>query len=158
MIGVIDLLLSVIDDAYSGKSWQGSNLRGSIRGLSAREAAWRPRSDRHNIWELVMHAAYWKYAVKRKLLNEKRGSFPSKGSNWFVRPQELSDAAWREDRRMLDEIHQNFRQAIASLDPRILDKTMAGRKYKYVKLVYGVAAHDIYHTGQIKLIKRLMQS
>ena len=158
MMGLIDLLLSVIDDAYSGKSWQGSNLRGSIRGLSAREAAWRPRSDRHNIWELVMHAAYWKYAVKRKLLNEKRGSFPSKGSNWFVRPQELSDAAWREDRRMLDEIHQNFRQAIASLDPRILDKTMAGRKYKYVKLVSGVAAHDIYHTGQIKLIKRLMQS
>ena len=158
MNGEIDLLLSVIDDAYSGRSWQGPNLKGSIRGLSAEEAAWRPRPGRHNIWELVMHAAYWKYAVRRKLLGEKRGSFPCKGSNWFIRPQEPTDVAWKEDCRMLDENHRIFRQAIASLDPRILDRTLAGSKFKYARLIYGAAAHDIYHTGQIVLIKRLMLS
>ncbi len=156
MKGEIDLLLSVIDDAYNGKSWQGPNLRGSIRRLSAGEAAWRPRPDRHNIWELVMHAAYWKYAVKRKLLNEKRGSFPSKGSNWVVRPQELSESAWNADRLLLDEIHQSFRQAIATMDPRMLNRNFGGSKFKCVRSIYGVAAHDIYHTGQIALIKRLL--
>jgi uncharacterized damage-inducible protein DinB len=156
MKGQIDLLLSVIDDAYSGRSWQGPNLRGSIRRLSVEEAAWRPGPDRHNIWELVMHVAYWKYAVKRKLLNEKRGSFPRKGSNWFAHPQDPSEAKWKEDRRLLDEIHQSFRQAIATMDPRILDRNLGGSKFKYVRLVYGAAAHDIYHTGQITLIKRLM--
>ena len=158
MKGEIDLLLSVVDDAYSGKSWQGPNLKGSIRGLSAEEAAWRPRPDRHNIWELVMHAAYWKYAVKRKLLNEKRGSFPCKGSNWFARPQELTTVAWKEDQRLLDEIHRDLRKAIASLNPRILDRKLTGSSYRHAKLIYGVAAHDAYHTGQITLIKRLMQS
>jgi len=153
-----DVLLGVLDDAYAGKSWQGSNLRGSIRGLSSRDAAKRPGPDRHNIWELVMHAAYWKYAVKRRLLDEKRGSFPIKGTNWFVRPEESTDAAWKADQHLLEEIHQDLRSAVASLDPRILDKTMPGGKYSYAKIVYGVAAHDIYHTGQINLIKRLMRS
>jgi len=153
-----DVLLGVIDDAYSGKSWQGSNLKGSIRGLSTKEAAWRPGFDRHNIWELVMHAAYWKYSVKRRLLNEKRGSFPFKGSNWFVRPQEWIDAAWKTDLRLLDALHHCLHRAVASLDPSILDKTIPGGKYSYAKIVYGVAAHDVYHTGQINLIKRLMRS
>ncbi len=152
-----ELLLSVIDDAYSGKSWQGPNLKGSLRGLSAEQAAWRPRPDRHNIWELVLHAAYWKYAVKRKLLKEKRGSFPYKGSNWFLRPQDLTADAWKRDQRTLDEIHRDLRQVVTSLSPRVLDRPLAGSKYKCAKFIYGVAAHDIYHTGQITLIKRLMQ-
>jgi hypothetical protein len=157
MNGEISLLLSVIDDAYSGKSWQGPNLKGSIRGLTAVEAAWRPRPGRHNIWDLVLHAAYWKYAVKRKLLNEKRGSFPRKGSNWFAPPRDLTEAAWKEEQRLLDEIHGELRQAVAALNPRDLDRKLGGSRYKCSKFIYGVAAHDIYHTGQITLIKRLMQ-
>lgn len=152
----IALLLAVLDDAYAGKSWQGPNLKGSIRGLSPEQAAWRPGPNRHNIWELVMHAAYWKYSVKRKLMNEKRGSFPVKGSNWFARPQELTRGAWKEDLRLLDEIHHSLRQIVASLDPGVLGKPIAGVRYTYAKIIYGVAAHDIYHTGQITLIKRLM--
>ena len=60
-------LLMIIDQAYDRVSWHGTNLRGSIRGLSAKDAAWRPRPGRHNIWEVVVHAAYWKYAVRRRL-------------------------------------------------------------------------------------------
>jgi hypothetical protein len=153
-----DVLLGILDDAYSGKSWQGTNLKWSIHGLSAREAVWRPGPHRHSIWELVMHAAYWKYAVKRRLLHEKRGSFPSKGRNWFEGRQDLTDAAWKTDKRLLEEIHQDLRRAVASLDPRVLDKTMPEGKFSYAKTIYGVAAHDINHTGQINLIKRLMHS
>jgi uncharacterized damage-inducible protein DinB len=153
-----DVLLSVLDDAYSGKSWQGPNLKGSIRGLSAMEATWRPGPGRHNIWELVAHVAYWEYAVKRRLLNEKPGLFPSKGSNWFSRRQNLTDEAWKAEKRLLEEIHRDLRRAVASLDPGKLNKKAPGGKLSYAKIVYGAAAHDIYHTGQINLIKRLMRS
>jgi uncharacterized damage-inducible protein DinB len=153
----IDLLLAVIDDAYSGKSWQGSNLKGSIRGLSPEDAAWRPGPDRHNIWELVLHAAYWKYTVKRKLLGEKRGLFPLKGSNWFHRPQEKTLAAWKADQHLLEDIHQDLRRTIVAIDPPLLARPAGQSKYPYAKIIYGVAAHDIYHTGQITLIKRLMR-
>ena len=52
----IQLLLQLIGEAYEQRAWQGTNLRGSIRGLTAQEAAWRPAPDRHNIWEIVVHA------------------------------------------------------------------------------------------------------
>ncbi len=60
-------LLSILDQAYDHRSWHGTNLRGSLRGVSLRKAAWRPGRGRHNIWELVVHAAYWKYAAGRRI-------------------------------------------------------------------------------------------
>lgn len=91
----VHTLLSIIDQAYNRRSWHGTNLRGSIRGVSARQAAWRPAPGGHNIWELVVHAAYWKYAVWRQLTGGRRGSFPLDGSNWFPRPDNGGDRQWR---------------------------------------------------------------
>jgi hypothetical protein len=81
----IELLLTQIDQAYDHRSWHGTNLRGSIRGLTPEEAVWRPAPRRHNIHELIVHCAYWKYVVSRRLAGGKRGSFALKGSNWFAR-------------------------------------------------------------------------
>lgn len=63
----VDQLLAILARAYDRRSWHGTNLRGSIRGLDPAVAARRPAPGRHNIWELVVHAAYWKSAVWRRL-------------------------------------------------------------------------------------------
>jgi hypothetical protein len=54
----IELLLAAFDEAFDRKSWHGTNLRGSLRGMSARAAAWRPGPRRHNAWEIAVHTAY----------------------------------------------------------------------------------------------------
>lgn len=82
------MLLELLDEAFEKRSWHGPNLRGVLRGVTAEQAAWRAAPGRHNIWELTVHAAYWKYAVRRRLLGEKRGSFALEGSNWIERPGE----------------------------------------------------------------------
>jgi DinB family protein len=148
-------LLSIIDAAYDRKSWHGTNLRGSIRGLSVRQAAWRPSSKRHNIWELVVHAAYWKYTALRRLTGAPRGSFPLKGSNWFMRGDSLDERAWREDAALLDRTHRSLRAAVSRLSSSELAKTPAGSRVSNFALFSGVAAHDLYHAGQIQLLKRL---
>ena len=102
-------LLALIDQAYDHKSWHGTNLKGSLRGLTLDVLTFRPSPKRHNIWELAVHAAYWKYAVARRLAGEKRGHFPLKGSNFFVRPQESSERAWKQDLALLDESHKHLR-------------------------------------------------
>lgn len=154
----ISLLLALIDEAYEQKTWHGPNLKGSLRGISAEEAAWRPSSGRHNIWEVAVHAAYWKYTVKRRLLGEKRGMFPLKGSNWFRLPQTKSDAAWKEHFRLLDETHRAMREAIASLPASRLHNTTPRSKHTNIAVIYGIAFHDVYHAGQIQLLKRLMRA
>jgi uncharacterized damage-inducible protein DinB len=153
----VQLLLQLIDEAYHSKAWHGTNLRGSIRGLSAQQAAWRPKSTRHNIWEIVIHCAYWKYIVRRRLSGEKKGSFLLKGSNWFKCPKRLNEKTWQENLRMLDEIHQSMCKVIARLKPSDLTQKPAGSKFTIVSTVSGIACHDVYHAGQIQLLKRLMR-
>ena len=149
-------LLELLDEAYNRAAWHGPNLRGSLRGVSAREAALVPRTGRHNIWELVVHAAYWKYTVRRRLLGEKRGSFPLEGSNWFKRPVDRGEKAWRTDLALLDREHQLQRQAVESFPPENLDRRAPGSKTVARRLIAGIAFHDVYHAGQIQLIKRFL--
>ncbi len=155
---VISVLLRILDEAYEKKAWHGPNLRGSMRGLDAHEAAWRPAAGRHNIWEIVVHAAYWKYIVRRRLLGERKGSFPLTGSNWFARPATTTPEAWRGDIALLDDMHRKMRAAIAKLAPRDLDKIPPGSKVSNAAIISGIAAHDVYHAGQIQLLKRLYKA
>lgn len=148
-------LLAILDSAYDHRSWHGTNLRGSIRGLSAPQAAWRPSPGRHNIWEVVVHAAYWKYTALRRLTGARRGTFPLKGSNWFARGGTPDDRAWREDVALLDRTHQSLREAVAALAAADLHRTPAGSSVSNFALLSGIAAHDLYHAGQIQLLKRL---
>jgi uncharacterized damage-inducible protein DinB len=155
---LIPQLLFFIDTAYDHVSWHGTNLRGSIRGVSPGEAAWRPAPNRHNIHELVVHAAYWKYVARRRLTGEKRGSFPLEGSNWFTRAPQAKAKAWKADIDLLDETHRALRDVVAALGPKDLQKAPAGSKVTNLALVTGIAAHDFYHAGQIQLLKRLMRT
>jgi hypothetical protein len=155
MSAEIRQLLTILDQAYDQPSWHGTNLRGSTRRIALPEAVWRPAPARHNIWELVVHAAYWKYAARRRLLGEARGSFPLKGSNWFIRPEQSSAAAWRADLSLLDAMHASLRAAVATLSAAELQRTPKGSKVNNLSLLSGVAAHDLYHAGQIQLLKRL---
>jgi len=149
----IPLLLELFDEAFDKKAWHGPNLRSAIRGVSARQAAWRPAPGRHNIWEFTVHAAYVKYLVRRRLTGEKRGRFPIPGSNFFERPIDATESAWRQDIELLVTQHQDVRRVILQL-PRSL--RMDPKKWqKVLHAIRGIAAHDLYHAGQIRLLRRL---
>ena len=145
------MILALLAEGYSKKTWHGPNLRQSLKGIAAKEAAWRPAAARHNIWELALHAAYWKYAVRRRIEGGKRGSFILKGSNFFSRPEKgnATEAAWKQDLALLEREHQALELAIR----RALKSPRAGR---LLPMMYGIALHDVYHAGQIRLLRRLM--
>jgi hypothetical protein len=149
------LLLRLVDEGYDHKAWHGPNLLGAVRKLSAEEAAWRPAVDRHSIWEITVHCAYWKYAVRRRILNLKRGSFTHKGSNWFPRLDDLTKDRWKADLHLLAGEHHMLRETIVALRPSRLKQGTPGGTMRIDRLIYGIAAHDIYHAGQIQLLKKL---
>src|ERR1700730_10480340 len=145
------LILALLDEAYEKRTWHGPNLKQSIRGLTAKQAAWRPGPGRHNIWEETLHAAYWKYAVRRRIEGGKRGSFALQGSNFFARPEKgkFNEAAWRKDQELLEREHRALRAAMVTL-------LQTARSAKLLRQLYGIAFHDVYHAGQIRLLRRLM--
>ena len=142
-----DLVLALFDEGYEKHTWHGPNLKQSLRGVTAKQAAWRPSRDRHNIWEVALHAAYWKYALRRRIEGGKRGSFVLEGSNFFARPEPSAntEAAWNADKQLLEREHRALRLAMEKLRG-------TPRWEKLLPQLWGIAFHDIYHAGQIRLL------
>ncbi len=154
---LIALLLEVMDQAFDQKSWHGTTLRGALRGLTPEHALWRPAVNRHNIWELTLHTAYWKYAVRRRLAGDAVGSFDRKPSNWPAIPQPADGRAWKRDVAFLEHEHRKLREVVRGLGLAALSLRSPRGIWTNAQEIHGVAAHDLYHTGQIQLIKRLMK-
>jgi uncharacterized damage-inducible protein DinB len=150
----IALLLDALDRAFDRKGWHGTTLRGALRGLAVETALFRPAPGRHNAWELLLHAAYWKYAVRRRLAGGAHNSFPRKPSNWPALPSPADGAALARDLALLGEEHERLREAVAAFPPGRLDEPI-GKPWTPAQLIQGATAHDLYHTGQIQLLKRL---
>jgi len=147
----VQLVLALLAEAYERKTWHGPNLRQALRGVTAEQAAWRPGRGRHNIWEEALHAAYWKYAMRRRVEGGKRGSFVLGGSNFFPRPEKgkLTEKNWRADLELLDGEHRRLQETVR----KALTKNTSA---KLLSGIYGVAFHDVYHAGQIRLLRRLL--
>jgi hypothetical protein len=104
------------------------------------------------MWEVMLHAAYWKYALRRRIEGGKRSSFALKGSNFFPRPEKgnFNEAARARDKKLLEREHRALRAAVAQV-------LRTSRRTKFISQFYGMAFHDIYHAGQIRLLRRLME-
>jgi hypothetical protein len=91
-------------------------------------------------------------------VGEKRGSFSLQGSNWFARSVDREEAAWRADLALLEAEHQTLRKAVSAFPAKKLDDVPKGAKSTARRLIAGIAFHDVYHAGQIQLIKKLFRS
>ena len=148
-----DGLLALLDEGYDRRSWHGTNLRGAVRTIAPHQVVWRPGPDRHNVWELVVHAAYWKYVVRKRVSGAPRGGFPLAGSNFYPRPGPFDPEAWQADLELLADQHRQLRAVVAALDAMALARTVGGKPLAWT--IRGAAAHDLYHAGQIQLLKTL---
>jgi len=153
----LDEILRLLRPAPGTKLWYGgASPAGSVRGLNVEIASWKPSPDRHSIWELALHIAYWEYAVRRGLEDLASGGFPRSPADWPAVPSARSERSWREDRALLRSEHDAMADAIERFDTHRLDElTREGACYRFVDLMHGVVMHNTYHTGQIQLLKRL---
>ncbi|MBO6574990.1 MAG: DinB family protein [Rhodothermales bacterium] len=144
-------------DPPKGGLWHGGpSVFGATRGVHAAQAAWRPAPGRHSIWELVLHLAYWKYAVRNRILQGPRGRFPRKPADWPAQPEIVEDGAWKADVALLKSEHTALLGVVEEFDAGRLDDVWGGAEHwTFMDLLSGVVLHDTYHVGQIQLIKRL---
>ena len=152
----IALLLDALDRGFDRKGWHGTTLRGALRGVTPGQALWRAGPGRPTIWQLLLHTAYWKYAVRRRLTGAAVGGFGRGPSNWPRLPEVTDAAALRRDIVFLEREHRSLRDAIRSFPPAALARRRPGSIWTPAQQIQGVVAHDLYHTGQIQLLKRLM--
>jgi len=141
--------------AFAGEAWHGDSLFEVLQGVTAAQAAAHPIKNAHSIWELVLHIAAWDGACRRRMRGE--GLELSDNEN-FPRVTDTSDGAWKKALQHVKDVHEDLVQAVASFPESRLKDKVPGKDpdhYSFYYMLDGVTQHELYHTGQIALLKKV---
>lgn len=159
--GTIGFVRVMLDGAFVGKGWQGPTLSGCLRGVSAAEACKSPGKGRKCIWQQALHAMYWKHVLLRAVTGEDLPGLGLRPANWPRVPQGKGaglERLWKADVARLKKLHGELVAAVERLtDAQVWEKSTPDRRYARATYLAGAAAHDVYHTGQIQLIKKMIR-
>lgn len=140
---------------WDGDAWHGTPLWTMLRDVTANEANKRPIPGAHTIAEIVQHLAYWKWATLQRVNGELVS--PSYDDQWPAHP-DASESAWREALALLESRHHELLQTVEKLRDEQLTEPMAGCDYDLYVQLHGTLQHDLYHAGQIALLKRAVRA
>ncbi len=137
--------------AFYGSAWHGPALIELLSDVDAVAAAARPMRNVHSIWELVLHIAAWDGAVQRRIGGEK---LQLKADENFPRIPSPTPAAWRKTIAETKRTHDKLVKTVAHLsDERLLDR-VPGKRYNFHHMLHGLVQHELYHAGQIAVLKK----
>jgi len=137
--------------AFEGSAWHGPALLELLADVDAATAYAKPQANAHSIWELVLHIEVWDGAGLRRLDGHK---YQPKGLANFPMSPKPTEAAWRKAVAAAKRTHDALVKTVASLpDERLCDR-VPGKRYDFYHLLHGIAQHELYHAGQIALLKK----
>ena len=146
-------ITDLLDRAGGGDAWHGPSVAAVFSTLTASQASARLIPGGHTIWELALHIAVWDRVVARRLAGE--SVEPTPAEDW-PHPGAATDDAWERTLTDLREARATLRAAIAAFDERHLDDVVPGKNHSYYVMVHGVIQHDLYHAGQVALLRKAL--
>ena len=146
----VDRILQQYDLVMHGNAWHGDPIWQILEGISSQSAAHRAIPGRHSIWEIVLHMMFWEGVVSRRLQGERAGLDEALN---FPAPPETSEANWQKTLADFRASNQQVRRLLAQLHPGRLDELSAAGKRTFYEEAHGLIQHNIYHVGQIALLK-----
>ncbi|HJZ80134.1 MAG TPA: DinB family protein [Pyrinomonadaceae bacterium] len=152
----IERILDQLKRAYEGHAWHGPAVREALDGVTAAQAHARPLANAHTIWELVQHIAVWEDAGRRRVEGDRAKIEISSPEDWPP-PEDTSEAAWEQAKAALDRGHQSLVAAVARVPESRLDEPILESMSTVYVTLHGVIQHDIYHAGQIAMLKKAVR-
>jgi uncharacterized damage-inducible protein DinB len=148
----VERIADQLQRAFEGNAWHGPSVREVLKGVNAEQAARYPVPGGHSIWEIVLHIAVWESIVCRRLAGEVIVEI-SDEEDWR-RPPDTGKVAWKGTQEELLNGHQQLQEAVAGLSDAQLQEAVSGKDYSVYFLLHGIIQHDLYHAGQIALLKK----
>ena len=154
----IERLADQLQRAFYADAWCGPSLLEALANVTAAQAAARPLARAHSIWEIVAHLSGWKRVVHRRL-EGKSVSLPKEGD--WPPVTDTGEQSWQQTLARLQARHDALLAAVRGLDDARLEDVLITESSRetgggvscYVTL-HGAAQHDLYHGGQISLLKK----
>ncbi len=142
--------------AFYGEAWHGDSLFKILEGVTAERVAARPVANAHTIWELVLHIAAWDDVVRRRMTGVAVGELSRKKN--FPLVVDASEAAWASTLDEVRRVHDDLMAAVEKFPDKSLTQPVPGKKgahYNFYYMLHGVVQHELYHAGQIALLKKM---
>jgi uncharacterized damage-inducible protein DinB len=147
------LIADQLRRAFEGEAWHGPAVLEILKDVDAANAAAKPLADVHSIWELVLHIEVWDWATLERLADKE--TQPT-GTKNFPPVAEATESAWAEAVRRMTETHTRLVETVAGLpDARLRDR-VPGKDYDFYHLLHGVVQHELYHAGQMVILKKIL--
>jgi uncharacterized damage-inducible protein DinB len=150
------LIADQLSRAFDGVAWHGPALLELLQDVDAVTAAAKPLADVHSIWELVLHVAVWDDVTLRRLAGEK--TQPAGTDNFPLVPKRPTEAAWRKTITDTKRTHERLVKTVAALPEARLRERVPGKRYDFYHLLHGVVQHELYHAGQIAILRKIESS
>jgi uncharacterized damage-inducible protein DinB len=154
-----DRLLDQLDREVGGDPWHGPSLGKVLEGLTADQAARKPSPNAHSIWEILLHMTGWKREVIHRVQGHPAaepasGDWPTVG--------EVSEPRWRAAREDHIRAQRDLVELVRGLPEARLDAKVQGDAAGFIgagitvrMTLYGILQHDVYHSGQIAILKKV---
>jgi hypothetical protein len=138
--------------AYSGPAWHGPALKELLSDLTAERAAAHPLPQLHSIWEIVLHVNSWQEAALGALQGRAMptSSFPE---DWPV-IEGKDEQTWHTALERLERGNLELVAATREFSESRLGEMVPGRDYSFYFLLHGVTQHNLYHAGQVAVLKK----
>jgi uncharacterized damage-inducible protein DinB len=158
-----DRLLDALRRTHDGQPWHGPSRAEVLRDVTVADATYRAAPDAHTIWEIVLHMRSWTEEVLRRA----RGGVPDEPErgDWPPVPDPADESAWRATLRSLDAAHAALLAQVAAMDDAARARRVADRPGEPPEsaitqraMIRSLAEHDVYHTGQLAILKRMARA
>lgn len=146
----ISFLVDQMKRGFEGEAWHGPALMEVLAGVTAEQAAHRPFPAAHSIWEIVRHLITWKTVIPRRL----RGELVNVPDEQDWPAADHTEAAWQKTLQELHAAQRGLLIAIEQLKDDDLRRDVPGKPYNAEFMLEGCLQHDLYHTGQIAVLKK----
>jgi uncharacterized damage-inducible protein DinB len=154
----ITRIIDELDREHAGDAWHGTPLRQLLSEIDYSQASTRTFDGVHTIWEIVLHMTAWKNEVRRRLGGAPAGT-PTEG-DWPA-PAPANAQTWCEAVDALEDAHRALIGVISRTPESLLYTATndardpaSGGGVSYYVLLHGIVQHDVYHSGQIALLKK----
>ncbi len=146
-----DRIVDQLKRAFEGEAWHGPSVLEAIEGVTWKRALEKPIPAAHSIWEIVLHLTTWEDVVRRRLLGESPDL--TSAEDWPP-VKDKSNEGWAAALKNLRDGHARLRKVAAGIEDKQLDTSPTGKYSTRYVLLHGAVQHDLYHAGQISILKK----
>lgn len=150
-----ELIADQLRRAFDGDAWHGDSVLEILRGVDARTAAAHPVAGAHSIWELVLHITAWDEAVRKRMFSDVLVEVDDADN--FPTVVDASEAAWAKAVERAKKTHEELIAAVTQFPESRLSDPIPGKDHDFSNMLLGAVEHELYHAGQIALLKKAAQ-